>query len=172
MVSPTQPCFGRILGNAGRHHIPCCYVRNYCGPRCCVNPRLWERSASHWWPFRPCHQTAGPGHPAAHSPGSARQVEVPVGVLRPRHQSQELLVSSAQALRQEVESPNQTSQSPSKKKTTSAQRRLHKPSTGSSLSVLPSLSRFRQGDKRMYCGEGWKEPFAAQLLYALAYRLP
>ena len=43
----------------------------------------------------PANQAAGPGHLAAHSPGSARSMEDPLGVHRSNHQSQALLVSSA-----------------------------------------------------------------------------
>ena len=53
------------------------------------------------------HQAAGPGHPAAHPTGSARTVEIPAGILQQRYQFQALLVPTAQAGRQEVESPTE-----------------------------------------------------------------
>ena len=101
--------FRQILGGAGRHHIPCGYVRDYSGPLPeVVRPlHLGERSAPHWSPFRPCHHAAGLGHPTAHPPWSARPVEVPAGILRPRYKSQTLLVPTAQARRQEAESPTE-----------------------------------------------------------------
>ena len=73
-------------------------------PQCYATPHHGERLAPHGWPPRPCHEAAGLGHLAAHSPGSARPEEDSLGVLWPRHQSQVLLVSSAQAKWQQVES--------------------------------------------------------------------
>ena len=39
-----EKVFQRILSNAGGHHIPCCYVRNYCSPLpCVVRPLITKR---------------------------------------------------------------------------------------------------------------------------------
>ena len=42
--SAGEKVFRRILSEAGRHHIPCCHVRDYCGPlRDVVLPLITER---------------------------------------------------------------------------------------------------------------------------------
>ena len=107
------------------HHLRSCEGLLRPSSLFCATPHHGERSASHRWPPQPCHQAARPWHLAAHSPGSARPLEDPLGVLRLRHQSRALLVSSAQARLQEVETYTKTSQSP-----TPARMRLHTPSTG------------------------------------------
>ena len=41
-------------------------------PQCCATPHRGENSASLTTLFRSCHQAAGPGHPAAHTPESSK----------------------------------------------------------------------------------------------------
>ena len=82
-----------------------------------LSPMLWdpsslrEISAALMTPW-PCHQAAGPGHPAAHLPGSPRPVEDPLGVLR-QVPSATGLCSPSYVARGRV--AHQISQSPSRK---------------------------------------------------------
>ena len=137
----------RILGHALRHHIPCGYVRVNCVHLSdVVRPLTMERDQHRNDDYlRPYHQTAGPGYPVVHLPGSARPVESPFGVLRPRHQTQALLVPPAQSWVARGRVPHQTSQSPSREKPTPARERLHKPSVGGSVPVLPSTIGHSEG---------------------------
>ena len=96
------------LTNLGSDHLPitisvsshaCPHRGNHVLSRTSARPTGRDSPSSPW------NQAAAPRHSAALPPGSPRPMEVPAGILRPRYQSRALLDSSAQAGRQEVESP-------------------------------------------------------------------
>ena len=88
--------FSHILSDAGRHHIICGYVGDYCDPLPdIVRPLIAERDQL---------RKDDPLDPSIKLLDRDIQ-RLMWRVLRPRHQSQALLVSSGQARQQEVESP-------------------------------------------------------------------
>ena len=107
--SAGEKVFRRILGDACRHHIPCSYVRDYCCPLPeVVRPLVSERDQRRIDDQLDSAIKLLDRDIQRHIPtGSAKAVTIPAGILRPRYQSQALLVPPAQAGWQEVESPTQ-----------------------------------------------------------------
>ena len=149
--SAGEKLFCAILSDARRYHIPCGYVRDYCGPLLdVVRPLITERDQRSTDDPLTLPSASGPGHPAAHLPGSGRPVEDSLGFLRPRHQSQALLFSAAQARRPEVESPtkhlNRLREKTHSSSKAIAQAYPFRPTrSGTALSVPPNTIRHSEG---------------------------
>ena len=85
--SAGEKVFRRMLSNARRHHIPCGYLRYYCGPlpeivRALISERDQRRLDD---PLDPAIQLLDRDIQRHATPGSARPMEALPGVFRSRH---------------------------------------------------------------------------------------
>ena len=143
--SADENVFRRILGDAGRHHTPCGYVRDYCSPfpkSCDPSSRKKTSAVLTTLSTLPssCRTGTSSGTSARKRKTSGDPCWNPTTALTIPSATGPFCASWPARGRV----PHQISQSPLMEKPNPARRRLHEPSTGSLL-PLPNKTRPSEG---------------------------